>query len=351
MSGQAADERRYARHVVIAVGLVAAATVLLAFLRHITQVLLVFFAAVLFAVLLDGLSSLVRRYLHLPHGVALGLVCTLLVVAVAGTGMLIGPHVAQQLGELSQRLPEAVGQAERWLRQYDWLSGVVESLPDAEQAFQSGALQRFTSFFTTAFGALVNTILVIVVGVYLAANPSLYTGVPLRLIPQRGRARGHHMFETMGHALKRWLIGRLVTMAFIAVLTTVSLWLVGLNLAVSLGLIAGLLSFIPYLGPVLSAIPAVLIGFAEGPQMALYVVVIYVGIQTVESYLLSPLVERRAVYIPPAFQITLQLIAGITAGFLGVLLATPLVVVVTVAVQLLYLEGILREPQDVVGEQ
>lgn len=350
MADSQSDDRRFARRVLVAVSLGAAVLILLLLLQILVQIVLVFFAGVMFAIMLTGLSSLVQRYLPLPYGWSLFLVCLLLVALVAGTGILLGPQVGQQLTELTQRLPEAVDRVARQLKQYDWFGQILQQMPKPEQAADPQLIARLAGLFSTAFGVVFNLVVIVFVGLYLAVNPRLYMNTVLRLVPPAGRPRGQQVLETMAHAMTRWLVGRLVTMLFIGVGTTIALLLVGVPLAFSLGLIAGILNFIPYLGPVLSAIPAVLIAFAEGPQMALYVVLIYIGVQTVESYVLDPLVERRSVYIPPGFQIPLQLMAGVLAGFLGVLLATPLVVIATIAVQMLYLEDVLGDSPRIVGE-
>lgn len=343
------DDRRFARRVLIAVSLGAAVLILLLLLQMLVQIVLVFFAGVMFAIMLTGLSGLVQRYLHLPYGWSLLLVCLLLVALIVGAGILLGPQIGQQLTELTQRLPGAVDRVARQLEQYDWIGQILQQMPNPDQAADPQLIARLAGLFSTAFGAVFNLIVIVFVGLYLAVNPRLYMNTVLRLVPPAGRRRGQQVLETMGHAMTRWLVGRLVTMLFIGVGTTIALLLVGVPLAFSLGLIAGILNFIPYLGPVLSAVPAVLIAFAEGPQMALYVALIYAGIQAVESYLLDPMVERRSVYIPPGFQIPLQLMAGVLAGFLGVLLATPLVVIATIAVQMLYLEDVLGDNPRIIG--
>lgn len=340
----------FARRALIAAVVTAAVLVTALLVREVLQILLVFFAGVLFAIMLAGLSELLQRVTRLPYGLALLTVCLVIVVVIAATVWFVGPQVGQQLTELGQRLPEAVEQAARRLRQYDWLGGLLDELPSPDEALDKNVLARVTSLFSTAFGALFNTIVVVFVGLYMAAKPQAYSAVVLRLVPPARRERVEHMLQTMGTAMKRWLVGRFLTMLFIGVGTTLALWLVGMPLAFSLGLVAGLLSFIPYLGPVLSAVPAVLIALADGPQMMLYVVLIYVAIQTVESYLISPLVERRSVYIPPGFQIPVQLMAGVLAGFMGVLVATPLIVIATIAVQMLYVEDVLGDHPRIVGE-
>ena len=138
-----------------------------------------------------------------------------------------------------------------------------------------------------------------------------------------------------------WLIGRLIAMTFIGVATGVGLTLLGVPLAFILGLLAALLSFVPNLGPILSALPAILLGFVQSPQTALWVAALYAGVQVVESYVLDPIIDRKTVYLPPAFTISAQLLMGLFAGLLGVTLATPLAAALVVIVTMLYVQDVL----------
>jgi predicted PurR-regulated permease PerM len=139
-------------------------------------------------------------------------------------------------------------------------------------------------------------------------------------------------------------------MAVVGFLTAVGLWVAGIPLAFVLGLIAALLSFVPYIGPIASVVPAALVALAESPTKVLYVFIIYGVVQLLESYLITPLIQERAVSIPPAVLISAQVIMGILAGAIGVLMATPLAVVLIVLVQMLYLADVLGDPVSTLGE-
>jgi predicted PurR-regulated permease PerM len=146
-----------------------------------------------------------------------------------------------------------------------------------------------------------------------------------------------------GSTLQSWLVAKLFEMLLIGGLTTLGLWLLGIELALVLGLIAGLLSFIPNIGPVLSVIPAVLLASLEGTRTMLYVVGLYTIVQALESYVFTPWMQQRIVSVPPALTISMQLLFGLLAGTLGLLLATPLVAVGMVLVRMLYVEDILGD--------
>jgi predicted PurR-regulated permease PerM len=139
-------------------------------------------------------------------------------------------------------------------------------------------------------------------------------------------------------------------MAVVGVLTAIGLWVAGVPLAFVLGLIAALLSFVPYIGPLAAVIPAALVALAEDPTKVIYVFALYGAVQLLESYLITPLIQERAVSIPPAVLIAAQVIMGVLAGAAGVLMATPLAVVLIVLVQMLYLEDVLGDSVSTLGE-
>jgi len=151
--------------------------------------------------------------------------------------------------------------------------------------------------------------------------------------------------QAIGQTLRWWLLGRWVSMIVVGFLTAAGLWFIGVPLTLTFGLLTALLTFIPYLGPILSAIPPTLLAFTQYPQQALYVILLYVGIQSVESYLVTPLVQQRTVSLAPALTLTAQMVLGILLGGIGIILATPLFAVMVVLVRMLYIEDTLGERQ------
>lgn len=347
----ALEQREFSRRVLIVVGIVVLAAVLLHSLRLIWNVLLVFFAGCLLGVFLDGATRTVRDWTRLPRGWALATVCLVIVLLTLLAAGIAGVQIADQFSELGSRLPRALEQLRERVLASSWMQSLLQSLPDAAKQVDGAQIfGRLTDLFTLVMGGLGTVVIIVFIGLYLAISPKAYTGIVVSLLPAARRPRGEQVFELLGRALRRWLLARLASMFAIGVLTWMVLAFIGLPLALPLGMIAGLLSFIPYLGPLLAAVPAVLIGFSESPAVAGYVVLGYAVVQAVESYLITPLIERHAVLIPPAFQLTAALVAGVLAGFMGMLLASPLVVVATVLVQLLYLEDVLGDSPRIVGD-
>jgi predicted PurR-regulated permease PerM len=226
-------------------------------------------------------------------------------------------------------------------------------VPKPQQVLSSGGgglASSVTGAVSTAASAFTNALIVFVIGVYLALDPGPYTDGIVRLVPKTQRDRISEVLAAIGHTLRWWMVGRGASMAVVGILTGVGLLIAGIPLAFSLGVIAALFSFVPYIGPIASAVPALLVALTVSPVKALYVLGIYAAVQFLESYLVTPLIQERAVSIPPALLVSVQVVAGVLAGALGVLLATPMGVALVVAVQMLYVEDALGDRVDVLGE-
>lgn len=324
----------------IVVGIVVSTVVLLVLFWYVVDVLLLVFAAILIAILLRAPADWVARRTPLTGGWSLAIVILLIVTAVGLGGWLFGANVADQAGQLVNRLPALVTTVQERVQQYDWL---VEHLrPRRLLGSESQFIGRGLSAISTTFGALANIAIILLMAVFFAAQPKLYVQGLLRLLPHPHRPRTHQVLNEIGHILRRWLIGQLLLMLMVAVLTTIGLWLLGVQFALALGILSGLLTFIPYLGPVLSVIPAALVALAQGPALAGYVVLLYVGVQILQAPV-EPIVQQRAVFLPPALVIIAQVISGVLLGPLGVMLATPLAAAALVATRSLYVEDVLGD--------
>ena len=314
--------------------------------------LLIVFAGLLLAIFLYRLADVLEQVLPLPHGIALALVAsTLIGLFVVGVWLGAAP-IEQQADQLMRSLPTAAEAARDWINHRPALRSLLPDLPKAEQFYARLArwLPDAGPFFTGALGVLVNLVIVIFVGIYLAAQPRPYLRALMMLVPPRRRERAWHVLDTLGKMLGRWLIGKAVSMVLVGVLTTIGLLLLDVPMALVLGLIAGLLDFIPYLGPIVASVPAVLIAFAKSPADALYASLLFLVIHVVEGYMLVPMIERRTIALPPAFTIVMQLLMGSIAGLAGAALATPLTAVIVVLVTMLYVQDVLDVPVKPPGE-
>jgi len=348
-----APHRTYLERVLIAVGVVTAIGLVLSVLWYGAQVGLLIFAGLLLAVFLRALSNWLAEHTPLSAGWALAVV----LVSLAGTiglGMwLVVPTIARQAQELTQQLPQLLEQLRRQVRQLPFGEQLLREVPQAQQLLPSTSniVGRVTGIFSTALGILVNIVIIVFVGIYLAADPGLYTRGLVRLVPLRHRPRAREVLDTLGYTLRHWLLGRLAIMALNGALTGLALWWLGVPLAALNGVLTGVLNFIPNIGPFLAAVPAVLLALAQSPALALWVVVLYILIQNLEGFVLTPLVQQRTVDLPPVLIISAQIFFGIVFGFLGILLAVPLTAVVFVLIKMVYVEDTLGDRIEVKGEQ
>lgn len=314
------------------------------FLLNATQVLLVVYAGLLLAVLFHGLARWIAGKAKLPEKAALP-IAILGPVAILGLGMwLMAPAVADQAGTLADRLPQAVDELKRQMMQHEWTSRLWENKERLQQALprrpaQFGLLADVASSALNALGYLV---VALFIGLFIAIDPRLYIDGALRLVPQHRRERARQILDATGSALRSWLVAKLTAMAVIGILTALGLWLLDIDLALVLGLIAALLSFIPNFGPIASVIPALLIALVSGPDKALYVLLLYAAIQAFESYGLTPLLQQHMIDLPPALLLTMQILFGVLAGVLGIILATPLTAAGMVLTRMWYVEDLLE---------
>ena len=174
------------------------------------------------------------------------------------------------------------------------------------------------------FGLIANLVVILFVGLYLALDPQRYIHGLLLLVPSNQRGQAKDLLYSIAATLRRWTLGRMLLMLANAILTSTGLWLLDVPFALTLGLIAGLLNFVPNLGPIIASVPAILVGLLESPTQAIYVAILYLAVQAVDGYIFTPLVQQQTVNVPPAMTIAAQLLMGVLLGAWGLLLATPL---------------------------
>lgn len=339
------SERSFLHRVVLAYGIGMMFILVLAALWYGAEVLLLLFACALFAILLYELSRRMAKRLPMRRGVALAIIALLLAALMGGGGWALAPQIAEQAAELGSVVPDAIERLRAAVAQNVFLHSILSDLPSAEQIRKqlTAMVPNAGLVFSGVFGALGNAVIILCVGLYFAAQPTLYIEGFIKLIPQPRRARAREVLDAIGDTLARWLVGKVVSMIVVGVATATGLWALGVPLAMVLGLIAGLLDFIPYIGPLMAGVPAVLIAFSHSPELGLYTVLLFLGIQLAEGYLLSPLIEARSVSLPPALTIAMQMLFGALFGLAGIALATPLAASLSVLVAMLYVEDVLRD--------
>lgn len=261
----------------------------LAFLWLTLRVDFVIFAGILLAIFLGKLSELIRRLTGLPHGLALAAVVLLIAIAAAAVGWFFAQSITSQIDQLTQQLPVAIRKVEDQVQQIPWLRSLLQNATPAA-AIKAGG-DEFGKLFGIAsntFEIIAGFIVLVFIGLYIAAEPPVYAEGVLRLTAPARRARTRAILDCSIEILWSWMLGRLFSMLVIGVCTIAGLWLLGIALPVALGLLAGMLTFVPYLGTITAAVPALLIAFMIGPQHALYVLLLYLGCTCSKAIFSSP---------------------------------------------------------------
>ena len=317
---------------------------LAAALWTLSELLILVFGSILFAVVLRAIAEPIRRTTSIGERWAL-LVAGLGIIVVLGiVSYLFGSKISGQLVTIAERLPNA---ADSLTKQMPFLT-IPELLRDTSIG---SLLMSAFSWGTTIFGALFSLVVMIVAGVYIAISPLVYVRGFVRLFPSGTREQISATLNDAGHALRRWLGAQLIAMIIVGTLIGLGLAVVGVPSALTLGLIAGVAEFVPIIGPVIGAIPALLLASTESFDTVLWTLAVFVVVQQLESNLIMPIVAGRAVELPPAVGLFAVVALGILFGPLGLVLGYPLAIVIDVAVKRLYLSGVLKEPVHPKGEK
>lgn len=297
------------------------------------------FAGLLCALLLRSITVWFERHARLGPGLSYLATLLLILAVIAGAAVLIVPRAVTQIHQIITILPHSVQQVKSFLEEKSWGRMLLQMLHRASSGMDLGAhAKEITSAVTEA---VVDLIVVFVIGFFGALNPVGYKEGVLALIPEQHRERAREITAELLDRLRWWLLGQMVPMAVLGIASMVTLWILGVKLAFILGLFTGLMVFVPYAGTILSGIPSVLMALQKGPWTALWVVILYSVFHLIEGYILTPLVQKRAVRLPPVLTVLAQFFMWSFAGILGVAVAAPLTAASMVLINELYLK-----PQD-----
>jgi predicted PurR-regulated permease PerM len=302
------------------------------------DVLLIVFAGILIGVALDGATSFVSRVTRTSRGWSLVTVFGVLaVLAIVGTTTIIVP-MYEQLAAVWTELPAAADRATAMLREH---FGLRLELTPRTIAAEVG--ERIAPASAIVVGAALSMIIAVAIGVFIAINPKLYRRGLVQMVPVARRARIDEVIGRIGHALRWWLIGQACSMAILGSVTALTLWLLDVPLWLGLALLTALLTFIPYFGPLIASVPILLISFSQGLQTGTIVLVIYLVLQNVEGFFMTPAIQQRAVRLPPVVLIGTQLAMGALFGIHGLIMAAPFAAFAMVTVKALYVEDVLEK--------
>jgi predicted PurR-regulated permease PerM len=295
------------------------------------QPLLLIFAGIVLASMLDGGARLLGRFLPIRRGLRLALVTLLAVAFVVWTFYYAGATLVGQAEILRIAVTNQVNRILAWANGVGLVQGGVQL--DQLSGQLMGTLGRLGSAVSTAVGAVTSVVMILVIGIFFATEPRLYQRGVAWMLPMRSRAAFYRTAETMGFTLRRLMAGRLVGMLFEGIGTGILLALGGIPMAALLGIITGLLAFLPNIGAPISGVLMVLAGFSVGTGAGVWAIVVYFVIQNVDGYLVVPYVARRTVDLAPAVVLSAQLLFGALFGILGLMLADPIVAMIKVALE------------------
>jgi predicted PurR-regulated permease PerM len=315
------------------------------------QVVLLVFAGILFGIGMHRVSTTVAGWTRLSRRKALALVSVLLVGILVLAAWFIVPSVGKQLQELGASLPKSVQRLQETISTHAWGREALKAADSANtyMADQGTLMRKLGGMFTSTVAVAGGLALVVFLGMCFAIEPRIYTSGLLSLLPLPARPRAREVLCELEDKLAHWLLARLAAMAIVTVLSGIALWALKIPLLFTLALLAGSFDFIPNIGPFVAAAPAVLLGLTETPMKGVYVALAFFAIQTAEGYIITPIIERKTVKLPPALTAAAQLTLGLSAGLLGVALAAPLTAAVMLLVRELYVRDYLgddggREP-------
>jgi predicted PurR-regulated permease PerM len=335
------------RIILTSVALATLAVIFLFIGWQIAELLLLSFAGVLLGVLLMALTDLVSRCTPMSRGPSLLMVMVIGAAVVGGGTWLLGTRVVDEAEAMVKLLPDGVQQARQWLQQFAWgkeLFRLLHNLRTDSHTLQGSTLLGGASGIVySGLDIALKGILVVFLGVYLAVNPLLYKNGILRLVPFGRRDRAREVLEQSDRTLRSWLAGEAVIMLVVGTLQGVGLWLLGVPLALTLGVLAGALEFIPNLGPVTAGTLATLVALTKSPTLAGHVIVFMLVLQAIEGNVLQPLVQKFAVDLPPVLTLLCQVVAATLFGLPGLLVATPLAAAGRDWVRMLYVEDVLGD--------
>jgi predicted PurR-regulated permease PerM len=350
------NQESFLRRTVITVAIVTLTGVVLWILWKALNVVLLVFGGMLFAVFLRAATQGIKRVTRLPDKVALLLVILLILALLIGIFWLIGPQVTGQLSDFRESFTTLGNQIVDSLLTYEWGQRLLDFLPIQEVlsefptgAAGSGIFSTVTGVVSQTLDALSALLLVLGIGIFFAFDPGLYMRGLVMLFPHRKRELVWELLRAEEHALRGWLLGIFISMVIIGITTTLVLWAFDVPLALTMGLIVATLEFVPILGAVVGTIPIVLLALTVSPQTALWIFIIYSIAQFIVGNIIVPIILQKTVELPPVITLIVQILFGIFAGTLGVLLATPIAAVLMIFVQVVYVRNIIGDPIEVKG--
>lgn len=309
------------------------------------DLILLVFVSILLACILRGSSDDLHEKTGISQGFSLLVVVTGVLVFFGTLVWWRGPVIASEAGQIVEELTSEIRRVWSNFTQSPFGAWVAQQLQDRPQS--TNIVTGYAPGIASSVLGLGGTLVVIIAtGLFLAVSPQSYLGGALRILPPDWRPRAHEVANETGATLQRWFLGQLVDMAIVGSLVGLGLYLLEVPLAMTLAIFAALLNFVPYVGAIAGAVPAVVVAFAQSPTLALWVALLFVAVQTLEGNVIAPLIQKRTVYLPPALTIISQTVFGSLFGIFGLVVATPLAAAALVFVRMVHVEGLMEKDHE-----
>ena len=303
----------------------------IALLIVLVQPLLIIFAGVVFAALLDGGVRLLGRVLPIGRGWRLLIVVLLTFAFLVSTFVLTGVQVTEQVTQLRSTLESQANRFTGYLTAQGLMPGASDVNGIVKQAL--GSVGRVTSWVGSAIGAITSMFMILILGLFIAMDPGTYSRGLQWMVPIDLRPEFAKTLVKMGDTLRKLLAGRLLGMAVEGVATGIALTIGGVPMAMLLGIIAGILAFIPNVGAIVTGVLMVAVGFSAGVDTGYWAIGTYLIVQTIDGYVIVPMVAKRTVDLPPALTLGAQILASALFGILGLALADPMTAMLKTALE------------------
>ncbi len=317
-------------------GIVCLAIIAILILRVAFNILLMALAGVLIAVYFHGLADLITRKIKMSRKLALAISIIVTILLFSFICWFVGSRVQHQVAELSNTLPQTIKLVQSKISKTPVGEKIIEytSGNNSQKLFDTA-----TTFFSTSFGIIGDLYIILFLGIFFTADPSLYKNGIVFLFPAEKKSTGRIILKEIETALKGWLKSILISIVLISILVAVGLSIAGLPGTTVLGLITGVLEIIPNFGPVIAMIPGILLGLTISTKTAVIVALIYIACQTIVGNIVVPLLQKKMINIPPALTLLIQLIMGTLSGLMGIILAVPLLAIIIIVVNELYVKN------------
>jgi predicted PurR-regulated permease PerM len=310
------------------------------------EVVILTFSAIMIAVLLSVFAAPLGRRLKIQRCAAVFISALFIFCITAATAYLFGTRLAIDIQVILSRMEAAQNSIRASLQSSEFGEIILSHLGAANIPIT----QIATSVFSISARLIAAIVVAVIAGIYLAAQPSLYLNGFLALFPRERRSNAEDTARAVGNGLYRWLEGQFISMLLVGLLSALATWAIGLPSPSALGLIAGITEFIPYVGPIIASIPALLVAATQSPNDVLWTIFAYITIHLTEGNLIEPLIQRQMVYVPPAIMLLGIASISIVFGTVAIIFAAPIVVVVFVLIKKLYVRDSLGEPTALPGE-